>query len=86
MQKPCPSCKATPHAAYVLTKDLSDYSMYNLTRTSIKPLKVIVRVDNRELEMEVDTGASLSIISEETYSRLWPEEKKPSVQESNITL
>ena len=60
--------------------------MYNLTGTSIKPLKVIVRVDNRELEMEVDTRASLSIISEETYSRLWPEEKKPSLQESNITL
>ena len=36
--------------------------------------------------MEVDIGASLSIISEETYSRLWPEKKKPSLEESNITL
>ena len=78
VQEPHPSCKASPHAAHVLTEDSSDYSMYNLTGTSIKPLKVIVRVDNRELPMEVDIGASLSIISEETYSRMWLEEKKPS--------
>ena len=57
-----------PHAAHVLTEDLSEYSMYNLTGTLIKPLKVIVRVDNMELEMEVDTGASLSIVSKDTYT------------------
>ena len=60
--------------------------MYNLTGTSVKLLKVIVSVDNMELDMEVDTGASVSIIREEMYSRLWPEEQKPSLQESAITL
>ena len=33
----------------------------------------------------MDTGASVSIISEETYSCLWPEGQKPSLQESAIT-
>ena len=32
-----------------------------------KPLTVTVKVNNCDLEMEVDTGASLSIISEATY-------------------
>jgi len=44
-----------------------------------------VGVDNSELEMEVDTGASVSIISEETYNRLWPDQK-PTLRESSITV
>ena len=60
--------------------------MYNLTEVSLKPLKVTVCVDNVELDMEVDTGASVSIISEETYNRLWPEGQQSSLQESAITL
>ena len=60
--------------------------MYNLTGMSVKPLKVTLSVDNVDLDMEVDTGASVSIISEETYSRLWPEGQQPSLQESAITL
>ena len=57
--------------------------MYNLTGMSVKLLKVTVSVDNVYLDMEVDTGlvtgASVSIISEETYSRLWPEGQQPSL-------
>ena len=60
--------------------------MYNLTGTSIKPLKVTVTVDNEELVVEVDTGVSVSIISEEIYDRLWPNGEKPSLLESDITL
>ena len=37
-----------------------------------KPLEVTVQVDGHQLVMEVDTGASLSLISHETYQRLWP--------------
>ena len=40
--------------------------MYNLNGVSVKPLKVTVRVDSTDLDMEVDTGASVSIISEDT--------------------
>ncbi|MCY3927857.1 MAG: retroviral-like aspartic protease family protein [Acidobacteria bacterium] len=86
LQEPRPQRKSTQRATHILTEDSTDYSMYNLTGASVKPLKVIVRVNNVELDMEVDTGASVSIISEETYNRLWPEGQKPSLQESNITL
>ena len=60
--------------------------MYNLTGVSIKPLKVTVKVNNADLDMEVDTGASVSIISEDTYNRLWPDKQQPSLQKSTITL
>ena len=37
-----------------------------------KPLEVTVQVDGHQLVMEVDTGASLSLISHATYQQLWP--------------
>ena len=37
-----------------------------------KPLEVTVQVNGHQLVMEVDTGASLSLISHETYQRFWP--------------
>ena len=37
-----------------------------------KSLQVVVRVNSTDIKMEVDTGATLSVISEETYKSLWP--------------
>jgi len=68
--EPRPSHKLTQHTTHVVIENSEDYAMYNLTGTSDKPLKITVGVDNSELEMEVDTGASVSIISEETYNRI----------------
>ena len=78
-QEPRLPRKSTQHATHIVTEDLEDYTMYNLTGMSVKPLKVTVSVDNVDLDMEVDTGASVSIISEETYNRLWPEGQQPSL-------
>ena len=69
-----------------MTEDSKDYTAYNLSGVSVKPLKVTVRVDNADLDMEVDTGTSVSIISEDTYSCLWPDGQQPSLQESTIIL
>ena len=85
-QEPRPQRKLTQHTTHNVTEDSEDYTMYNLSGVSVEPLKVTVRVDNADLDMEVDTGASVSIISEDTYSRLWPEGQQPSLQESTITL
>ena len=70
--------KSMQHATNNVTKDSGDYTMYNLNGVSVKPLKVTVRVNNADLDMEVDTGASVSIISEDTYNRLWLEKQQPS--------
>ena len=61
------------HTTHNVTEDSEDYTMYNFSGVSVKPLKVTVRVDNVDLDMEVDTGTSVSIISEDTYSRLCPD-------------
>ena len=52
--------------------------MYIVTGTPVKPLLVTVSINNASVEMEVDTGASVSIISEETYNHLWSPGDAPS--------
>ena len=47
---------------------------------------VTVKVNQANLQMEVDTGASASIISEETYLRLWQKGQKPILQPSSVKL
>ena len=44
--------------------------MYNLPGAQIDPIQVDMWIGDQELPMEVDTGASLSIISEQTYHSL----------------
>lgn len=65
-QEPRPHRKLTQHTTHNVTKDSEDYTVYNLSGVSVKPLKVTMRVDNADLDVEVDTGASVSIISEDT--------------------
>ena len=38
----------------------------------VPPLKVHVQIDDCDILMEVDTGASVSIMAENTYQKLWP--------------
>jgi len=87
--KPCPQQKDgnSSRPAHVVKEEEDDYSMYKMTATPVKPLLVTVSINNASLEMEVDTGASVSIISEETYNRLWtPEDAPPPLQESCVKL
>ena len=44
-----------------------------------EPIQVKVTVDGAPLTMEVDTGASVSFVSEATYRQLWPDQKLEEV-------
>ena len=48
------------------------YSLFNVTHTSTKPLLVNVELNAAAVVMEVDTGASVSLICKDTYDKLWP--------------
>ena len=50
------------------------------------PYKVQLSVDGQLLEVEVDTGASLSVISEELYNSLVSAGQAPQLVESGIVL
>ena len=63
------------------------YSLFNVTHTSTKPLLVTVELNENSVDMEVDTVASVSLISKDTYDKLWPNlTTAPPLQKSDILL
>ena len=50
------------------------YSLYKMANNKVsEPIMVTVIANQAALTMEVDTGASASVISKATYQKLWPE-------------
>ena len=52
----------------------------------VAPITVCVTLDSTHVSMEVDTGASVSIMSENVYKQLWPGRSLDTIQMSIIKL
>ena len=50
------------------------------------PLRSTLEVNGKELSMEVDTGAALSIISEATYKKLRESDTPPELHQTSVRL
>lgn len=74
------------HQVTEVPGDEAEYSLYHIPSTSARPLLVTVTLNSSETQMEVDTGATLSIISIATYRKLWPKEQAPRLEPSQATL
>lgn len=65
------------HKTHVLTEKHVDeapvYSLFKLTNPHSKLLLATHQVNGADLEMEVNTEATVSVVSAETYRTLWPE-------------
>ena len=48
-------------------EEVGEYSLYSITGTGKRAYTVKPKLNGVELEMEIDTGATLSLIREETY-------------------
>ena len=70
---------STHHMEEIETTDeQSKYTLFIVTTNACKLLKVTVKVNNIDLTMEVDTGASMSlIIGNATFQKLWPAQSCP---------
>ena len=60
-----------------------DSTIFQLTGKSTNPFTVELRVDSKPLKFEIDTGASVTLISEETYREHY--HNKP-LQKSSLKL
>ena len=63
----------------------STYSLYKMTSRKCDPIMTMVTANGVELKMEVDSGASVSIISEYTYNILCTR-NMPPLQETTLKL
>lgn len=64
----------------------SAYSLFTLGSKRPAPYKVQLSVNGQTLEMEIDTGASLSVISEKTYINLVSKNRAPPLEKSGTVL
>ena len=56
-----------------------EYVFHQVRNRSADPANIQVQINNKQLTMEVDTGAALSIISKKTRKAVFPDEKlRPS--------
>ena len=62
------------------------YTLFTLKSKKVAPFITTVEVDGSDLDMEVDTGASLSLISEDTYSSHWSAGAAPVLTPSSISV
>ena len=78
------------HKTHVLTEEHVDeapvYSLFKLTNPHLKPLLVTLQVNGADLEMEVDTGTAVSVVSAESYCTLWLKELAPALHPANVKL
>ena len=60
-----------------------EHPLYHLSSKKAAPYKVEVRVDNCLIEMEIDTGAGLSLVLEATFRKTWTDR---SMEPSKVRL
>ncbi|XP_065915317.1 uncharacterized protein [Dysidea avara] len=66
--------------------DASAYTLFNVSSSPSKPYVVTVQINGAELPMEVDTGASLTLIGKSTFDKLWEAQAAPPLQSTNNKL
>ena len=64
-----------------------DYNVFGVgTDKEADPYLVTVTVDGAILQMEIDTGSALTLISQATFSKLWPEGQSPRLEGTTVRL
>ena len=75
------ACTANPKSTHVRNVQLvsqkstaaeQEYPLFTLTAHTT-PITVSVKIDNKQVLMELDTGAAASLVSEDTHKLHWPE-------------
>ena len=61
------------------------HNLFSIEDRAGAPIQVNLTVNQKPLTMELDTGASYSLISEQTYQVTWPE-GAPSLEQCNMDL
>ena len=66
--------------------DQTEYEIHHSSTGSTNAITVPVLLNKSKLEMEVDTGAALSVISKSTYDQLWSDESAPPLKPAAAKL
>ncbi len=82
-----PPIKGKPQSTHLVSEVEPDaYTLFAITSSNSAPIYATVKINETELTLQVDTGASHSLISEATYSDLQKQEKVPACSPSRVKL
>ena len=56
------------------TPTKNEYPLFTLTVSQTTPIVVPVEINHKRVSMELDTGAAVSLVSEETYNQHWAQQ------------
>ena len=63
--------QSKPQVVRSLTKEdttLEEYQLNNMHQQGAQPLKIQLVINKRDLEMELDTGSAVSLVSQQTFN------------------
>ena len=63
-----------------------EYLMHTLSASHSDPIFATIELNKSNLQMEIDTGASRSIVGENTFKQLWSEELRPAITLTKVKL
>ena len=52
-----------------------EYPLFTVTASQTPPIVIPVKINDKQIQMELDTGAAVSLVSEGTYKLHWPEQQ-----------
>ncbi len=67
-------------------RDMPEYTLFKVIDQQSKPLRTTLKVDEKDLLMEVNTGASVSLISETTFQEVWGKDATLLIQPAKVKL
>ena len=90
MPKPDQDEQASRQPVHLTKEDTltepQEYTLYPVQDQATSPLKTIENVEDQNLTMEVDTGASVTIISEATLRSIWWTQSVPPLHPTDVRL
>ena len=59
------------------------YKIFSISQSSVM---VSLLINNKQLKMEVDTGAAVSMMKQNKFNQLWSADDRPTLKQTNIRI
>jgi len=66
----------------------AEYALFPVVsgQSTFLPWRILIIINGQEVQMEIDTGASVTLVSEATFSNLKTSTAMPPLEKENIKL
>jgi len=66
--------------------DFPEYGIHYAAALVRHSDQILATVNRSKLQMEINTGTPGSIVGEDTFKQLWPEDQRPSLSPAKVKL